>query len=102
MRASAAVGKFVLKNDLPGDMLGDHGDELAVCGFALIGGDGAAEDPLPHFFVPAIPRQLDRPPHGALYAGGCCRESFRDFGIEDFCNSCGSIRVAEREEDGFT
>ena len=52
---------------LQADSVCDHGDELAICGFALGIGHGIAEVALQRLQIAAIPGYLDGVAHGALH-----------------------------------
>ena len=69
---------------LQGKLVRNHGDELAIGGLVLAGGDLAAEGTVQGLDAAAAPGNLDGMADGALYLAGCGGEAAADAGVQLF------------------
>lgn len=61
--------------------IGNHGYELAVCGFSLVGVDGIAENVCQYFLAAAVPCHFNSVADSAFHSGGGGAEVFCHGGI---------------------
>ena len=82
-------------------LIGDHCDELRVCGFAAQVMDGIAEIAIEGVHIAPVPCNLDGVADGALHAAGGGTVFLGDFRVQALGHSVDVLRLVHGEQDGI-
>ena len=100
---SASVYFGFLPHPLPfiqPHLIGDHGDEFAVGGFAAQVMDGIAEVAIEGIHISPVPRNLDSVADGALHAAGGGAVFLGNFRVQALGHGVDVLRLVHGEQDG--
>ena len=81
-------------------LVGDHGNELRVCGLSAQVVDGVAEVAVQGIHIAAVPRHLDGMADGALHPAGGGAVALGNFRVQALGHRVDILRLVHREQDG--